>query len=159
MPKDPSYHTAYMRQWRKKHRDKLNAQARQAYIDRKTLGKRRKTSQYYPSDEQIAEKNKRMAETREILGERIKRLRKERGLTHKYICESLGFSSQQSLVWERSEAAPRTQDIPVLARMLGVSTDYLLTGKEAPRYAVLLNAVKAAGVRDSRLIALLNEHT
>ena len=100
-----------------------------------------------------------MAETREILGERIKRLRKERGLTHKYICESLGFSSQQSLVWERSEAAPRTQDIPVLARMLGVSTDYLLTGKEAPRYAVLLNAVKAAGIRDPRLIALLNEHT
>ena len=103
---DPAVHAEYTRQWRKKHRDKLNAQARQAYIDRKTLGKRRKTSQYYPSDEQIAEKNKRMAETREILGERIKRLRKERGLTHKYICESLGFSSQQSLVWERSEAAP-----------------------------------------------------
>jgi transcriptional regulator with XRE-family HTH domain len=76
-------------------------------------------------------------------------------MTGRALGAAMGLSHVAIHHWETAGAAPATTHISMLARALGCTTDYLLTGREAPRHAALVAAVRAAGTRDPRLLALL----
>jgi tellurite methyltransferase len=75
----------------------------------------------------IEEEDKIMLNDNEI-GQRIALLRKERGYTQEQISLNLNVTSQAVSKWEKGNALPDILLLPLLAKMLGVSIDHLLTG-------------------------------
>lgn len=65
------------------------------------------------------------------LGERIAMLRKQKGMTQEELATAVGLSAQAVSKWERDESCPDILLLPVLAKLLGITVDALLTG-EAP---------------------------
>jgi transcriptional regulator with XRE-family HTH domain len=59
------------------------------------------------------------------IGEKIKELRKNRGITQEQLAEKLGISFQAVSKWENDVAYPDITLVPVLAGIFGVTTDYL----------------------------------
>lgn len=66
----------------------------------------------------------------ETMGNRIAKLRKEKGLSQEKLAERLGVSSQAVSKWENDASCPDIGLLPALARVLEVTTDELLTGKK-----------------------------
>ena len=66
----------------------------------------------------------------ETMGRRIAALRKERKMTQDALAQELGVSPQAVSKWEHDLSCPDIGLLPKLARVLGVSTDYLLDGGE-----------------------------
>jgi phage repressor protein C with HTH and peptisase S24 domain len=71
-----------------------------------------------------------MSET--FLGEQVKRLRKERKMTLAALAAKVGSSAGNLHNIESGKSKPGADALLVLARALGVSTDYLLTGQDPP---------------------------
>ena len=69
----------------------------------------------------------------EELGNRIRSQREKRGLKQQDIANALNISPQAVSKWERGENAPDIGMLPSLARLLGVSTDWLLSVNEEGR--------------------------
>ncbi len=71
----------------------------------------------------------------ETIGQRIKRLRTDTGLTQRELGHILGHAispdgrhAHRVTDWEGGSSHPRIVDLAPLARVLHCSTDYLLTG-------------------------------
>lgn len=62
-------------------------------------------------------------------GWRIASLRKEKGYTQEKISSMLNVTPQAVSKWEQGNALPDTMLLPLLAKLLNVSIDYLLTGE------------------------------
>ena len=72
------------------------------------------------------------------IGKRIAALRKEKGLTQEELAGHMGVSPQAVSKWENDQTCPDISALPKLARLLGVSVDELLEGKqERPAVRVL----------------------
>ena len=65
------------------------------------------------------------------IGHRISALRRSRGMTQTELAERLGISFQAVSSWERGNAMPDIAKLPELARMFGVTIDWLLGSPEA----------------------------
>lgn len=65
----------------------------------------------------------------ESIGNRIGHLRRAAGLTQEALAERLGVSSQAVSKWENDLSCPDISLLPELAKILGTTTDTLLTGK------------------------------
>ena len=65
----------------------------------------------------------------ETIGNRIAKFRKARGMTQEELANQLGVSSQAVSKWENDASCPDISLLPQLSRVLGVTTDELLTGK------------------------------
>lgn len=65
----------------------------------------------------------------ETIGNRIAKHRKEKSMTQEELANKMGVSSQAVSKWENDLSCPDIQLIPQLCRILGISTDELLTGK------------------------------
>ena len=63
------------------------------------------------------------------LGQRIAALRRERSLKQDELAEQLGVSPQAVSKWENDQTCPDISLLPLLAKILGVSVDELLSGK------------------------------
>lgn len=59
------------------------------------------------------------------IGNRIKELRKTKGMTQEQLAEALGISFQAVSKWENNIAMPDITLVPVIARVFGVTTDDL----------------------------------
>jgi len=59
------------------------------------------------------------------IGEKIKELRKKRGVTQEQLAENLGVSFQAVSKWENNIAYPDIALVPALASFFEVTTDYL----------------------------------
>lgn len=64
------------------------------------------------------------------LGKRIAALRHKNQLTQDELAEKLGISSQAISKWENDQSCPDISSLPLLSKILGISTDELLTGKK-----------------------------
>ena len=64
-----------------------------------------------------------------MLGERIGALRRSKGLSQAELAQKLGISASAMGMYEQSRREPAVQTLVALSRELGVTTDYLLTGK------------------------------
>ena len=89
------------------------------------------------------------------LGQRLRELRRERGLTQHQVADRLGVTASVVSAYEGGLRQPSYEVLIKLVRLYGVSADYLLgiSGKRAPdsRYVVSLD-----GLTPSR-IALVKE--
>ncbi len=65
------------------------------------------------------------------LGENIKRLRREKGMTQETLAEFLSVSFQSISRWERGESYPDITLLPLLSKFFGVTVDELLGMNEA----------------------------
>lgn len=66
----------------------------------------------------------------ESIGNRISKYRKDRGMTQEELAAKLGVSSQAVSKWENDASCPDISLLPQLCRILGISTDELLTGEQ-----------------------------
>ena len=64
------------------------------------------------------------------IGKRIRERRKELDLTQENLARALGFTPQHISVIEQDKRAPSLSSLARLAEELGVTADYLITGKE-----------------------------
>lgn len=64
-----------------------------------------------------------------MLGERIGALRRSKGLSQAMLAQKLGISASAMGMYEQGRREPAIQTLVALSRELGVTTDYLLTGK------------------------------
>ena len=83
------------------------------------------------------------------MGARIAALRREAGLSQAGLAEKLQISASAMGMYEQGRREPSAQMLVAMARILGVTTDYLLTGIPAPERAedferMLLNRICAA---------------
>lgn len=70
------------------------------------------------------------------LGEKITRLRKERGLSQEELSSVLNVSRQAVSKWETGDATPDVERVVALAEYFGVTTDWLLRDIDAPQKSV-----------------------
>lgn len=66
------------------------------------------------------------------IGEKIQKLRKEKGLSQEALAEALGVSRQSVSKWESGAALPDTDKIIAMSELFGISTDFILKGDFAP---------------------------
>lgn len=62
------------------------------------------------------------------MGERIAQLRRKRGLSQTKLAQALGLRTSTVAMYEQDRREPSVTIIIALARTLGVTIDYLLTG-------------------------------
>ncbi len=67
----------------------------------------------------------------ETIGNRISRLRKEKGMSQEALAEKIGVSSQAVSKWENDQSCPDISLLPQLAKLLDVTVDELLTGNSS----------------------------
>lgn len=65
----------------------------------------------------------------ETIGNRISKYRKAKGITQEELASQLGVSSQAVSKWENDISCPDISLLPQLCRILGITSDELLTGK------------------------------
>ena len=65
----------------------------------------------------------------ETIGNRITKYRKAKGMTQEELANRLGVSSQAVSKWENDASCPDISLLPQLCKVLGITTDELLTGK------------------------------
>ena len=65
-----------------------------------------------------------------MLGEKLKALRKETGLSQDYVAEKLFVSRATVYRWENNKAVPSASELNKLAEMLNTDVQYLLSEDE-----------------------------
>ncbi len=73
-----------------------------------------------------------MGELPENLGDRIARLRRALGWNQTELADRTGCKPSQISKYERNTYEPGLSTLSRIAAVFGTSTDYLITGKEAP---------------------------
>lgn len=67
----------------------------------------------------------------EHFGERVRRIRSERGLTQQHLADAVGVSGQSLVgMWERGKALPSLSRLRDLASALGVTADELISNAD-----------------------------
>lgn len=64
----------------------------------------------------------------ETIGNRISKHRKAKGMTQEELAGQMGVSAQAVSKWETDTSCPDISALPQLCRILGITTDELLTG-------------------------------
>lgn len=72
------------------------------------------------------------------IGKRIAALRREKGMKQDELAQMLEVSPQAVSKWENDQTCPDISLLPKLAKILGVSVDELLSGKQEPQPLVTL---------------------
>ena len=65
-------------------------------------------------------------EIRKTLGETLKELRTERGMTQEFVAESLGVSRQAVSKWENGSSEPSTSNLIAIAKLYEILPEELL---------------------------------
>lgn len=73
------------------------------------------------------------------LGNRLKSLRQEKGLTQKEVAKLIGTTDVSIGRYEMDARVPKADILNSLAKLYDVEIDYLLTGKESKEYESTLN--------------------
>lgn len=82
-----------------------------------------------------------------MLGVNLKRLRRERSLTQAALAEMIHISAQNVSKWERGLCLPDLDKLCILARVLGVGTDTLLSSEQPIDTADSYIAVDGGGTK------------
>ena len=80
------------------------------------------------------------------MGERIAQLRRKRGLSQTKLAQALGLRTSTVAMYEQGRREPSVTIIIALARTLGVTIDYLLTG-QSPHQSTLIPVSDSAPPR------------
>lgn len=77
-------------------------------------------------------------------GQKIAKLRRERGMTQDGLADALGVSRQAVSKWESDAAFPETEKLVRLSRLLGCTVDYILKEEEPAAEDPVCEGHKAA---------------
>lgn len=77
------------------------------------------------------------------LNEKIYQCRKKIGMSQVDLADALGVSRQSVSKWETGESNPEVSKIPQLAKLFGVTADWLLSEEDAPAAATSAAPSKA----------------
>jgi len=91
-----------------------------------------------------------------VIGDRIRDLRDRRGFKQQELAEKIGASRQVLSNWERGYTLVDTDGIARLAKILEVSTDYILYGKDVDS-ASPIKQIALALEGDDELLTFFNE--
>lgn len=87
---------------------------------------------------------------------RINKVRKEKKITQKEICQRIGISESAFDNWKKGKNESYKKYLPEIANILGVNVNYLLYGNtketDAEKY---YRAIQKAPERDRKIIDLL----
>ncbi len=100
---------------------------------------------------QITQATKKLMED---IGLRISKKRKEIGLTQEQLAEKMDVSIQMISNLEHGNKAIRIDNLINLCQILDVSTDYILTGKEAPPI-ITNDDLASLSERDRKMLKLI----
>jgi len=92
-------------------------------------------------------------------GDKIYKLRKEKGLSQEQLAEALDISRQTLSKWELNAVLPDTENIIKLSSYFGVTTDYLLKedkGEQPQQIDPVMNVTKKSSL-SKRALALIDE--
>lgn len=93
-----------------------------------------------------------------VSGKEIVKRMSERKEIKEYVAD-LGIPTQTISNWKTRDAAPKAQELYDIANYLGVSTDWLITGKEADglseEEADLVRKYRTLDARDRNAVAVL----
>ncbi len=84
----------------------------------------------------------------ETLGKRIAALRREKNLKQDDVAQALGVSSQAVSKWENDQTCPDISLLPELAKLLGVTVDVLLSGREPEPVAIMVPDEERKDLKD-----------
>ena len=76
-----------------------------------------------------------------LIGEKIKRLRKNKNVTQTQLAEALSVSPQSVSKWETHLSAPDISLLPVIARYFGITMDELKEQYDAALEQAVINSV------------------
>ena len=85
------------------------------------------------------------------IGKRIGLLRRQKGLTQEELASHMGVSPQAVSKWENDQTCPNISALPKLARLLGVTVDELLEGKEETPAVRVLPPAERKDLKDMML--------
>ena len=74
-----------------------------------------------------------------MLGEKLKKLRKEKGIEAQYIAKKLNVSKSTYSYYENNKSQPNFETLKKLADLFDVSTDYLLGRTDMKEIAIIEN--------------------
>jgi transcriptional regulator with XRE-family HTH domain len=89
-----------------------------------------------------------MTKSSETIAERIRDLRKSKGLTQSELAEKLNLTDKAVSKWESGEGEPNIGALADLAVVLDTTTDYLLTGKKPVEKTVVISKKEQAAKED-----------
>lgn len=90
------------------------------------------------------------------IGTRIQNRRKQRGYTQEQLADLMNVSKQMISNLERGNKAIRIDNLINLSRVLDISADYILTGKEiSGDFQSLAAQLSRLSQRDRRMIELI----
>lgn len=90
------------------------------------------------------------------IGARISKLRKQRGFTQESLAEQMDVSIQMISNLERGNKAIKIDNLVNLSQILGVTTDYILTGKTGyAAFQTVESNFNSLGDRDRKIIEQL----
>lgn len=84
------------------------------------------------------------------IGDKIRALRKEKGMTQDAVAEALDVTRQAVAKWESNQAAPSTTNIMKLAELFQVQFQDLLSQEEIPNAEIQKYIVKVAQAEEKR---------
>jgi transcriptional regulator with XRE-family HTH domain len=87
-------------------------------------------------------------EMQKTIGDRIKEERKRLGLTQLELANKIGVTDRAVSKWEQKEGNPDVGLLPSLSSILGVTLDYLLTGKTVEEKVVFASKMEVCAKND-----------
>ena len=91
------------------------------------------------------------------IGKRIALLRRRKGLTQEELANHMGVSPQAVSKWENDQTCPDISLLPKLSKLLGVTTDELLTGKQEETAVRVLPPEQRKDVKDMILRIVVDD--
>ena len=92
------------------------------------------------------------------IGKRIALLRKEKGLTQEELASHMGVSPQAVSKWENDQTCPDISALPKLSKLLGVTVDELLEGREELPAVRVLPPAERKDPKDMLLRITVDSH-
>ncbi|MBE6708547.1 MAG: helix-turn-helix transcriptional regulator [Ruminococcaceae bacterium] len=93
------------------------------------------------------------------IGKRIQLRRKQKGLTQEQIAEAMNVSIQMVSNLERGNKAIRIDNLVSISKILDISTDYILTGKETLRdIDLLMSQISQLSDKDRGMVEVIVEY-
>lgn len=82
------------------------------------------------------------------IGKTIAELRKAKGWTQIELAEKLQVSDKTISKWEKDSGAPSIEFFPALAKVFGVSIDYIMTGKKTEPEIITMSKIELCAKND-----------
>lgn len=93
------------------------------------------------------------------IGKRIQNRRKQQGLTQEQLADMMNVSIQMVSNLERGNKAIRIDNLINLSKILDISTDYILTGKETVNdIQYMTSRIERLSDKDRKMIGLLIDY-